>query len=138
VTASQKHAELLTSYGASHVFNYRDKDVVDQIRKAAPGGKVDIALDCVGDEEKTVKPISKVVDAGSRVGILLPIRAGGYGSTSEVYMETKTQFHSEVKVVGIRTHHYANVGPIDKAQSVHVKLKFNYRMLLIRLNSNRL
>ena len=97
---------MLTSYGATRVFDYWDEDVVEQIRKAAPNGKIDVVLDCVGDEGHTIKPISKVVGARSRVGILLPVRAGGYGGTTGVFLETKTEFPAGVKIVVVRTFVY--------------------------------
>jgi NADPH:quinone reductase-like Zn-dependent oxidoreductase len=102
---------MLTSYGAQHVLDYHDTSIMDRLR-GLTNGKVDIVFDCVGDEEKTVQPISQLVADGSRVGILLPIRSGGYGNTAKVYMETKIQFPSGVKAVGVRTHHYLNVSSL--------------------------
>ena len=35
-TCSPKHADLVRSFGALHVFDYKDSDVVAKIQKAAP------------------------------------------------------------------------------------------------------
>jgi len=112
-TASQKHADRLVAYGALHVFDYRDPSVVNQIKKHT--SKVDVLLDCVGDEGRSVKPISQIASDGSRVGILLPIRSGGYGNTTEVCLEIKVEFAKSVKMVGIRTIDYLE-NPINRAK----------------------
>jgi len=45
-TASDKNFDLVRSFGASHVFDYRDPAVADKI-KAVAGGNLRRALDCV-------------------------------------------------------------------------------------------
>lgn len=49
-TASPTNHDLLKSYGADHVVNYRDADVVDQIKNIG-NGKILYALDTVGAPE---------------------------------------------------------------------------------------
>jgi NADPH:quinone reductase-like Zn-dependent oxidoreductase len=48
--ASPKNFEFLKSLGADHVFNYKDADVVDQI-KAAANGDIRYALDTVASDD---------------------------------------------------------------------------------------
>ena len=38
-TCSRKHADLVRSYGAKHVFDYKDPQVVQKIKQATPGVK---------------------------------------------------------------------------------------------------
>ncbi|OJJ79071.1 zinc-binding alcohol dehydrogenase family protein [Aspergillus glaucus CBS 516.65] len=38
-TCSPKHADLVRSYGAKHIFDYKDPQFVEKIKKAAPGLK---------------------------------------------------------------------------------------------------
>jgi len=47
--ASEKNFDLLRSFGASEVFDYRDNTVVEKIKSAA-GGKLRHALDCASPE----------------------------------------------------------------------------------------
>lgn len=70
-----------------------------------------IVFDCVGDEEHTVRPISKLnLARDAKVAILLPVRKGGYGSTESVEMETSIPFAEGVEVIGVRTHYWERVG----------------------------
>lgn len=69
-------------------------------------------LDCVGDAELTVAPISRLsLAANAKVGVLLPVRIGGYGSTTAVTMEVADIFPPGVEVKGVRTHFYQAVRP---------------------------
>lgn len=71
-----------------------------------------IVFDCVGDEEHTVRPISKLnLAAKAKIAILLPVRKGGYGSTEGVAMETAVPFAEDVEVIGVRTHYWERVRP---------------------------
>lgn len=49
-TASPQNHEFLKSLGADHVFNYRDADVVDQIRKAG-NNTIEYGLDVISSPE---------------------------------------------------------------------------------------
>jgi len=49
-TASPQHHDYLRSLGANEVFNYRDENVVDQIRAATNNG-LRYAYDCAGDDK---------------------------------------------------------------------------------------
>ena len=56
-----------------------------------------------------MRPIAAVVKRGARVGVLLPVRRGGYGSTAGVTMDIDVPFADGVRVEGIRTHFYQRV-----------------------------
>ena len=56
-----------------------------------------------------MRPIAAVVKRGARVGVLLPVRKGGYGSTEGVTMDIDVPFADGVRVAGIRTHFYQRV-----------------------------
>jgi len=55
-TASPQHHDYLRSLGAHHVFNYRDENVVEQIKAVAIHG-LRFGYDCVGDD-KVVQSLS--------------------------------------------------------------------------------
>lgn len=69
-TASPHSFELVKSYGADAVFNYRDNDVAEQIAKLYPN--ITKAVDCFS-EGKSAAVCDKVIgDKGGKVIILLP------------------------------------------------------------------
>ncbi|KAF6835365.1 hypothetical protein CMUS01_05816 [Colletotrichum musicola] len=47
-TCSPRHFDLVKRFGAAHAFNYREVDVVDYIKKAAPG--IEYVFDTIGNE----------------------------------------------------------------------------------------
>jgi len=53
-TASEKNFDLVRTYGASEVFDYRDATVVDKITKALTGGKLRRAFDAVSPESAAI------------------------------------------------------------------------------------
>lgn len=57
-TASKKNHDLLKALGADEIFDYKDADVVDQVRKAG-NGHIKYALDCVS----SIKTFQAVYDA---------------------------------------------------------------------------
>lgn len=69
--ASKNNHDLLKSLGASHTFDYRDADVIDQIKKASGGG-VEYGIDTVS-EAKTVAQCSKAYKSNGQIGLLLPV-----------------------------------------------------------------
>lgn len=71
-TASPQNYDLLRSYGATQVFNYRDTDVVQQIQAAAPEG-IPFIIDNIGSLHGTIAPLTRIAKNGSRVAILLPV-----------------------------------------------------------------
>ncbi|KAG8914555.1 hypothetical protein FRC01_004006, partial [Tulasnella sp. 417] len=82
-TASPRSAPAIRSYGATHVFDYNDPEVVTKIRQAAGGKPVKYALDPVCTQA-SLDRISKVVDTpGSKVALLIPIKIGSIKSVNE-------------------------------------------------------
>lgn len=100
--SSARHFPLLASFGASATYDYASPDIARTLSAL----DIDVALDCIGDEATTVRPIAAVVKHGARVGVLLPVRKGGYGSTEGVTMDIDVPFADGVRVAGIRTHFY--------------------------------
>jgi len=74
VTASAHNHAHLKGLGASHAFDYRNPDFVDEILTAA-GGKIKTAVDIIA-ARPSLDAISKVVGPGSKVAILLPVKKG--------------------------------------------------------------
>ncbi len=110
--ASTRQHEYLRSLGATSTFDYTKLDVTAQIEKAA-GGKLKYVFDTIGDEEYSLKPITKVVGEGSKVAYLLPIRTGGHGSVSGVSRELTLPFPDGVQTIGVGTFSYQKVSNPD-------------------------
>jgi len=70
-TASKDNHDLLKSLGAKYTFDYKDGDVVEQIKKVSNGG-VEYGVDCVS-EAKTVGQGSKAYTANGTIGLILPV-----------------------------------------------------------------
>lgn len=66
-TASKKNHDLLLSLGADKVFDYRDKDVIEQLKKAG-NGRIKYALDCVSLPE-TLQSIYDATEGSENVTI---------------------------------------------------------------------
>jgi NADPH:quinone reductase-like Zn-dependent oxidoreductase len=69
-TCSPKNFDLVKKLGASHAFSYRDKDVVDQISKAAPD--LTYVFDTIGNKDSSATAASAV----SGQGKLCTVRPG--------------------------------------------------------------
>jgi NADPH:quinone reductase-like Zn-dependent oxidoreductase len=74
-TASSKHHASLRELGATHTFDYNSPSLAEDILKVTNGAKIKFAFDCV-TTESSMKAIAGVVDKGSKVGFLLPIKQG--------------------------------------------------------------
>jgi NADPH:quinone reductase-like Zn-dependent oxidoreductase len=73
-TASSKNADLLKSYGAKHVLDYRSPNVVEQVRKLTDG-RLQYVFDCYsmgGSIETSAKCLSS---EGGHIISLLPFDA---------------------------------------------------------------
>ncbi|KAI0078774.1 zinc-binding dehydrogenase [Panus rudis PR-1116 ss-1] len=106
--ASSRHHEYLRSLGATSTVDYKSSDVVEQILKVA-GGPVKYAYDTIADEEGSLKPISKVVAAGSKVAYLAPVRVGPLGGVHSVKPEPSFRFPDGVEVKAVKTAFYEQV-----------------------------
>ncbi|KAG8897264.1 hypothetical protein FRC01_011417 [Tulasnella sp. 417] len=94
-TASAKSAPTIQSYGATHVFDYNDPEVVNKIKQAAGGKPVKYALDPVCTQT-SLDRVSKVVDTpGSKVALLIPIKFGSLKSVSEGGAQLLTDLPAE-------------------------------------------
>ncbi|KAL1848401.1 Zinc-binding oxidoreductase alcohol dehydrogenase [Paecilomyces lecythidis] len=70
-TCSPKHFGLARSFGAQHVFDYKDKDVIKNIQKAEPN--ISHAFDTIGNSTSST---SASLVFGSRGGQLCTVRPG--------------------------------------------------------------
>ncbi|TFK95494.1 chaperonin 10-like protein [Pterulicium gracile] len=72
-TASPQAFTELENIGASFVFDYKDEDVVNKIRKAAGEPGVQFVLDTISEKGTTEKAIDAVGPKGGKVVHLLPV-----------------------------------------------------------------
>ena len=116
-TASARHHAFLREKGAKHVFDYRDPDVAEAIKKVASAGSggpaVPFLLDCIGSKGGSLAPMAKIAEKGSRVAVMLPvIVVDAADDTEPVYaMEPAKEatWAEGVDVRGVRTHSYLQV-----------------------------
>jgi NADPH:quinone reductase-like Zn-dependent oxidoreductase len=80
-TASKDNHELIKSLGATHTFDYKDPDIIDQIKKVSGGG-VKYGLDTVS-EPKTVAQSSKAFTSDGQIGLILPVDKSKSGDSIE-------------------------------------------------------
>lgn len=111
-TASKRHHELLKSYGARAVFDYRDSDVASSILESA-GGNVPLILDCIGSKFGSLAPIAKIARKGATVAILLPVIVrDATDEEAPIYsmdVAKEADWAEGVDVRGVRTHFYLDV-----------------------------
>jgi NADPH:quinone reductase-like Zn-dependent oxidoreductase len=117
-TASASHHQLLHSFGATKVFDYKDSDVVAQILdftkslgRARPA--IPFVLDCIGSKFGALAPIAKIAQKGAKVAVLLPVIVRDASDTVAPEYSMDTQASADwaegVTVSGVRTHFYLNV-----------------------------
>lgn len=96
-TASVRHHDKLKSYGAKHVFDYRDSAVVRSIGKMINANSTPAGirvLDCVDSKFGSLLPISKIAtQPGSIVAALLPVVVSAPSVQS---LETPLQLASDI------------------------------------------
>lgn len=70
-TCSPRNFDIVKKHGAKHVFDYRDKDVAEKIKKAVP----DLAygFDCIGNETSSVMTGHAI---GDKKGVICTVRPG--------------------------------------------------------------
>jgi NADPH:quinone reductase-like Zn-dependent oxidoreductase len=78
-TASKENHELLKSVGAHSTFDYKDPDVIEQIKKASNGG-VEYGIDAVS-EPKTVGQGAKAYKSNGQIGLILPVDKSKSGNS---------------------------------------------------------
>ncbi|KAI0786155.1 chaperonin 10-like protein [Abortiporus biennis] len=106
--ASTRHHEYLLSLGAKHTVDYRSPSVVEDILRYA-GGKLKYVFDTIADEDGSLKLISQVVEKGSKVAFLQPVRVGPQGAVTAVKHETDIKFPEGAKLLGVRTFLYQDI-----------------------------
>jgi NADPH:quinone reductase-like Zn-dependent oxidoreductase len=111
-TASSAHHSYLKTLGASHVFNYRDNDVSEQINRAFPDG-IPFVFDCIGSKTGSLAHLAKVARKGARVAVLMPVIVVDAGEDVVPEYSMAAEEHAEwvegVEVRNVRTHLYAEV-----------------------------
>lgn len=109
-TASPKHHDMVKSYGAKAVVDYRDSAVVSTLRDLLGVGKTPqkvVAMDCVDSKTGSLLPISQIVtEPGSAVAAVLPVVVSSPGPSNP---ETKLQLEANVTEAmswppGVTTH----------------------------------
>lgn len=111
-TASSKHHATLQNLGATKLVDYKDDNAVEEIVKAGGHGQIRWILDCIGSVEGSMKPVSRIANAGAKVAVLLPFIVRDSSETEDpVYsMDTGVvEWERGVEVMGVRTHFYAKV-----------------------------
>lgn len=81
-TTSAQTAAAAKAFGATDVFNYNDEGVVRAIKEAA-GGPIKYALDPVCTKTSLEKIAEIVEEPGSKVAVLIPIKAGSLTNLSD-------------------------------------------------------
>ncbi|KFH46875.1 hypothetical protein ACRE_022920 [Hapsidospora chrysogenum ATCC 11550] len=105
--ASSKHHEELAALGARKSFDYKDTGVTDQI--SAHAGPIYRIIDCIGQLEGTLRPLSKIAVKGTIVAVMLPVilRDATEEVGSEVDLDPasirKVQWADGVGTIGVRT-----------------------------------
>ncbi|TPX08765.1 uncharacterized protein E0L32_009705 [Thyridium curvatum] len=114
--ASARHHAYLAGLGATACFDYRDPDVVERVRAHLGGAAPPYVIDCIGSREGTLRPLTKIAGAGSRVAVMLPVitreaaTGDGGGEVPEYEMDIGKVLAGEwaegVEVRGVRTYFY--------------------------------
>ena len=117
-TASASYHQLLQSFGASKVFDYKHADVAAQILAFAKSldstrPAISFVLDCTWSKSGTLAPISKIAQKGSKVVVLLPVIVKHASDTVvpeySMNVQTSADWVEGVIVSCVRTHFYLNV-----------------------------
>jgi threonine dehydrogenase-like Zn-dependent dehydrogenase len=120
-TASTSHHQLLQSYGAINVFDYKNVDVAAQVLAFAKtlgktGPAIPFVLDCIGSKSGTLAPIAKIAQKGSKVAVLLPVIVRDASDTVapeySMDVQASADWAEGVIVSGVRTHFYLNVSHV--------------------------
>ncbi|KAJ3049888.1 hypothetical protein HK097_009132 [Rhizophlyctis rosea] len=110
-TASPSNHPLLQSLGATHTIAYGSPTTTQEILAAAGGKDVKFALDCVGDEDKSLKGVAEVLGEGGRVAFMLPVvrksdKAEAIAGKELLWTADGVKWKDGVKKIGVRTFLY--------------------------------
>lgn len=115
-TASPRHHEFLKKLGLEEAFDYKSPTIVDDLLKAykkGDGPAFPLIVDCIGSQDGSVSPISKIAQSGTTVAIMLPVIVKHATETEvpEYSMDASTsaQWAEGVNVRGVRTFFYWRV-----------------------------
>ncbi|KAF3007824.1 hypothetical protein E8E13_010620 [Curvularia kusanoi] len=78
---SPKHHEKVKSLGATHVFDYKSEDVVDQIKNAVP--RLQYVFDTIGDKSSSATASKALGEAGGTLCTVRPGKANTEGVSSQ-------------------------------------------------------
>ncbi|KPM39032.1 hypothetical protein AK830_g7536 [Neonectria ditissima] len=108
--ASEKHHAELLNWGAKRCFDYRQAGVTDKIR--AEADDIRYVIDCVGQLDGTLRPLSRIAVKGTKVAIMMPaiIRDATEDQKPELSMDPSSLLVGEwkegVELIGVRTFFY--------------------------------
>ncbi|KAI8948789.1 GroES-like protein [Xylaria longipes] len=112
-TASSTHHAYIKELGASEVYDYRSPTVVEDLLKSAQGREAPafpLIVDCIGSQQGTLAPVSKLAQSGSTVAVMLPVilKHASNETKPEYSMDASTsiEWAPGVNVCGVRTHFY--------------------------------
>ncbi|KAK3355705.1 chaperonin 10-like protein [Neurospora tetraspora] len=121
--ASKRHHQELLALGAAVCFDYGQEGVTDLIRNhvaAAAASSSDddatipLVLDCIGDLEGTLRPLTRLAEKGTKVAIMLPviIKHATEDEPPEYEIDVtkvlKGEWKDGVVLRGVRTHFYTH------------------------------
>lgn len=93
-TCSPRHTELVRSYGAKHVFDYRDEKVTEKIQAAVPNLKY--SFDTIGNESSSTLA-SKAALGSSRLCTVRPGKAKTQNVTADTHVTDVLVFTAFLK-----------------------------------------
>ncbi|RYC62778.1 hypothetical protein CHU98_g3430 [Xylaria longipes] len=98
---------------AHQVYDYRSPTVVEDLLKSAQGREAPafpLIVDCIGSQQGTLAPVSKLAQSGSTVAVMLPVilKHASNETKPEYSMDASTsiEWAPGVNVCGVRTHFY--------------------------------
>ena len=80
-TCSPRNFDLVKKLGATHVFDYNDSSVVDNIKKAAPD--LEYTFDTIGQKYSSTQASHAITDKGGVLCTVRPGKANTEGVTSQ-------------------------------------------------------
>ncbi|KAI0200688.1 GroES-like protein [Astrocystis sublimbata] len=112
-TASSTHHAHIKDLGASYVYDYKSPTIVDDLLEGAKGRQAPafpLIVDCIGSQQGSLKPISKVAQSGSTVAVMLPVILKPASNDSEpqysMDVSTSAEWAPGVSASGVRTFLY--------------------------------
>ncbi|RWA14225.1 hypothetical protein EKO27_g868 [Xylaria grammica] len=113
-TASPVHHAHVKKLGASELYDYRSPSVVEDLLRSAQGSEAPVfplIVDCIGSQERTLGPITRIAQSGSTVAVMLPVivKHASNEAAPEYSMDASESaaWATGVNVLGVRTHFYA-------------------------------